>query len=77
MANFDWKTVAHAINGTEGSHYELANYCRAKGLIAEPDTDDMEKSFIARPGEEDFGDRIIGEINGDAEAKITIVADLS
>jgi len=71
----NWKNDAHAINGTENSHYDLARYCEAKGFEVVGDPDDMEKSFIGRPGDECFGDRIIGEINGDAEAKIMIDAD--
>ena len=68
----NWKVDAHAINGQKGSHYDLARYAEAKGFEVQGDPDDMEKSFVARPGSEDFGDRIIGEINGDAEAVITI-----
>ena len=73
----NWKNDAHAISGIENSHYDLARYLELKGFEVVGDTDDMEKSFVARPGDECFGDRIIGEINGDAEAKVTITADLS
>lgn len=68
----DWRIDAHAINGQTGSHYDLAQYAGAKGFEVEADTDDNERSVIARPGSEDFGDRVIGEIVGDAEATITI-----
>jgi hypothetical protein len=77
MEKYNTMNDAHAINGTENSHYDLARYAEAKGFEVVGDPDDMEKSFIARPGDECFGDRIIGEINGDAEAKVTITANLS
>jgi hypothetical protein len=66
----DWKVDAHAINGQRNDHYDLARYAEAKGFQVEADPDDMQKSLIARPGPEDFGDRVVGEITGDAEAEI-------
>lgn len=72
----DWKTDAHAINGQEGSHYDLAQWVEGKGFEIVADPDDMQLSFIARPGSEDFGNRVIGDIRGDAEARVTINANL-
>ena len=68
----NWQADAHAINGQRGSHYDLARWAESKGFEVIADPDDIEKSFIARPGPEDSGDRIIGEINGDAEAVVSI-----
>jgi hypothetical protein len=73
----DWKTDAHAINGQEGSHYDLAAWVEGKGFEVVGDAGDMELSHVARPGEEDFADRVIGEIRGDAEAKVAITAVLN
>lgn len=72
----NWKTDAHAINGQRGSHYDLAQWAEAKGFELVADPDDNERSIVARPGAEDFGDREIGEIIGDAEAVIKITANL-
>ena len=72
----DWKSDAHAINGTKGSHYELAQWVEGKGFEVVADPDDVERSIIGRPGTEDFGEREIGEIVGDAEAVVTISANL-
>lgn len=72
----DWKTDAHAINGCVSSHYDLAAYVESKGFQVLADPDDTERSIIARPGTEDFGEREIGEIVGDAEAVVRITANL-
>lgn len=72
----DWKADAHAINGQHGSHYDLARWVESKGFQIEADPDDNERSIVARPGVEDFGEREIGEITGDAEAVVTITATL-
>ncbi len=72
----DWKYDAHAINGTKNSHYDLAAWVESKGFEVVGDPDDTERSIIARPGSEDFGDREIGEIVGDSEAVVRITADL-
>ena len=74
--SIDWKTDAHAINGQEGSHYDLAAWVEGKGFEVLGDSDDMQHSFIARRGTEDYGDRVIGSIHGDAEARVTITANL-
>lgn len=66
----NWQSDAHGIDGQQGSHYDLARYAECKGFTVEPDTDDNERSFIARAGDEDFDLRIVGEIVGDAEAVI-------
>ena len=71
-----WKNDAHGINGTENNHYDLARYAECKGFEVEADSDDNCRSLIARPGSEDFGDRVIGEINGDEESVIVITANL-
>lgn len=68
----DWRTDAHAIDGQTGSHYDLAAWVEGKGFEVVGDPDNMQRSFIGRPGAEDFGERIIGEIVGDEEAKVTI-----
>ena len=73
----DWKTDAHGINGQRDHHYELARYAEGKGFEVLADPDNNERSIIARPGREDFGDRVVGEIVGDSEAVIRITADLS
>ena len=65
-------TKTTRINGQVGSHYDLANWVAGNGFEVVADPDDLEHSFIARPGSEDFGDRVIGEIHGDADAKVTI-----
>lgn len=68
----NWQADAHGIDGQTGTHYDLANWVESKGFEVLPDPDDSERSLIGRPGEEDFGDRHIGEIVGDAEAVVTI-----
>jgi hypothetical protein len=73
----NWKSDAHAINGTKGSHYEMAQWVESKGFEVVGDPDNMERSIIGRPGTEDFGEREIGEIIGDSEAVVKITADLS
>jgi hypothetical protein len=72
----NWKTDAHSIKGMEGTHYELAQWVQSKGFEVEADPDSLDRSYIARPGGEDFGNRIIGEIVGDSEAKISISAKI-
>ena len=72
----NWKIDAHAINGQQGSHYDLAQWAESKGFEVVADSDDNERSIVARPGTEDFGEREIGEIIGDAEAVIKITANL-
>lgn len=69
----NWQVDAHAISGMQGSHYDLARYAELKGFEVVGDPDDMRKSLIARPSPEDFGDRVIGEINGDEDATISIL----
>lgn len=71
-----WKSDAHAIDGTHGSHYELAQWVESKGFEVVGDPDNMERSIVARPGSEDFGEREIGEIVGDAEAVVKITTNL-
>lgn len=72
----NWQTDAHAINGQTGSHYDLAAWVEGKGFDVLGDSDDNERSIILRPGNEDSGERVIGEICGDAEAAVRITADL-
>lgn len=72
----NWKTDAHEINGQTGSHYDLARLLESQGFQVELDPDNNERSIVARPGNEDFGAREIGEIVGDAEAEVRITADL-
>ena len=69
----DWKNVAHAINGQQGSHYDLAQWVEGKGFEVQPDPDNNQRSILARPGPEDFGVR---EIVGDAEAVVRLTASL-
>lgn len=73
----NWKNDAHGINGQTGDHYDLARYVESKGFEIVGDPDNMQRSIIARPGGEDFGEREIGEIIGDAEATVTINANLN
>ena len=68
----DWTVDAWAIHGTTGSHFDLAAWVEDKGFQVEPDTDDMERSEIARLGDEDWDRRVIGEILGDSEAIVKI-----
>lgn len=68
----DWRTDAHAIHNQEGSHYDLARWVEGKGFEVVADPDDLQRSFVARPGNEDFEQRIIGEITGDEEARVNI-----
>lgn len=72
----NWKSDAHTVNGTKGSHYDLAQWLESKGFEVLADSDDNERSIIARPGSEDFGEREIGEIIGDSEAVVKIIASL-
>ena len=67
---------AHAINGQQGSHYGLASWVEGKGFEVVADPDSNERSIIARPGHEDFGEREIGEIVGDADACVKITTTL-
>lgn len=68
----NWQTDAHAVNGQQGSHYDLARYLEGKGFEVVADPDDNERSIVARPGSEDFGEREIGEIIGDSEAVVKL-----
>lgn len=72
----NWKSDAHTVNGTKGHHSELAEWLEGKGFEVLADSDDNERSIIARPGPEDFGEREIGEIIGDSEAVVKITANL-
>lgn len=72
----NWQNDAHAINGQQGSHYDLAAWVEGKGFEVVADPDDTERSIVARPGSEDFGEREIGEIVGDSEAVVKITATL-
>ena len=73
----DWKNDAHAVNGTKGSHYDLARYLEIKGFEVIGDSGDNERSIVCRPGDEDSDEREIGEIVGDDEAVVRITVDLS
>ena len=73
----NWQTDAHAIDGTTGSHYDLAAWVEGKGFEVAADTDDNERSIIRRSGDEDADDREIGEITGDAEAVVKITCVIS
>jgi len=73
----NWQADAHAINGQTGSHYDLAAWVEGKGFEVAIDSDDNERSIIRRPGDEDSGEREIGEIIGDAEAVVRITANLN
>jgi hypothetical protein len=68
----DWKTWALAANGAMGRHRDLASSASRRGLEVEPDDEDRELSFIARPGAERYGLRVIGEIRGGHKAVVTI-----
>jgi hypothetical protein len=75
MTQSSWKNEARAINGTKNSHYDLARHAASKGFEVVADSEDNQKSWIARQGDEDFADRIIGEIIGDEDAAIDIFAN--
>ncbi len=68
----NWRDDAHCINGQTGCAYDLAAWVESKGFEVRPDTDNNERSLILRPGAEDAGDREIGEILGDEDAKVVI-----
>jgi len=72
--------ILHAIEGTQNSHYELARYCECKGFYVVGDSDDMQLSYIClkEPGKSDgFWPSVVGEIRGDGEATIKVVANLA
>ena len=55
-----------------GTHVELADLCRDIGLLVQPDTTNRSRSWVKLPGcqNPDGSDVILGEIVGEAEAKI-------
>lgn len=71
-----WKAKARAINGQTGTHAELVASIRAKGFDVDPDDEDKELSFIARPGVEKIGHRVIGEIRGGKKAAVRIMVKI-
>jgi len=69
--------ILHAIEGTKNNHYELARYCECKGFYVVGDSDDMLLSYICLedPSESgDFWPSVVGEIRGDEEATIKVLA---
>ena len=71
-----WKAMARAIDGQTGTHAELVKSIRKKGFDVDPDDDDKELSFIARPGVEKIGHRVIGEIRGGEKAVVRIMVKI-
>jgi hypothetical protein len=72
----DWKTWALAANGKCGTHSGLADTAAHMGLEVEPDDEDRELPFIARPGNQRYGLHVIGEIRGGHKAVVTITAKI-
>lgn len=69
-----WKAKALTLRGQTGTHSRLIALALSKGLQVEADDADKELTFIARPGIERFGRRVIGEIRGgdNAVVKLTV-----
>lgn len=68
-----WQAKAKSLDGRTGPHARLVAYALNKGLEVEADDDDKDLSFIARPGAERFGHRVIGEIRGSDNAVVRIM----
>ena len=71
-----WKAKAKSLDGMTGRHATLAAYALNKGLDVEGDDDDNELTFVARPGAQPFGHRVIGEIRGRDKAVLRIMVKI-
>ena len=65
--------TAHGLDGNTGEHAALVAFVRSHGFDVEADDEDKELTFIARPGDERFGLRVIGEIRGGEKAILRIM----
>ena len=71
-----WRPKARSLDGQPGPHARLVAIAVAKGFDVEADEDDKELTFIARPGEERFGLRVIGEIRGSENAVVKMMVKI-
>jgi hypothetical protein len=68
----DWRHKAESIDGSRGPHERLIAKVEKLGFVVEPDDEEKELTFFARPGNERFAHRLVGEIRGGRDAVVTV-----